>query len=64
MCRAITRHSSVDGATRVFCARLEMVYPRDVAVRQESTQLALETIHEIERGLGGLRRVLTSACTA
>ena len=40
-------------------ARSEMIYPRDVAVRQESTQLALETIHEVEGGLCRLCRVLT-----
>jgi hypothetical protein len=34
-----------------------VVDPRDVTVWQKPTQLALETIDKIERGLRGLRRI-------
>ena len=55
--RAMTRHSSVDGADPRALAGARWLMRRDVAVREEAAQLALEAIDEIEGGLRGLRRV-------
>ena len=64
MCRAITRHSSVDGLTRVLLAGGEVVDAGDVAVREEAAQLALEAIDQVEGRLRRLRRVPSSGWTA